>query len=165
MLTETNQLGFSRSHGYDAVGNQIEMFVGAASPQETRSGRKIVYGYDALNRRTSESWLDANAQSISLHSYSYNALGNLITAILSTRGYANEPDSKYSYGYDALNRLVTLDNAGTNGVPTVIFGYVYDGVGRLMSVSDRINGTSASQTSYAYDPKLLSPGLEYRTSG
>jgi hypothetical protein len=36
MLTETNQLGFSRSHGYDAIGNQIEMVVGAASPQETR---------------------------------------------------------------------------------------------------------------------------------
>jgi RHS repeat-associated protein len=135
LLTETNQLGFSRSRVYDAVGNQIEMV--------DRNGRKIVYGYDALNRRTSESWLDVNAQSIRLHSYSYNALGNLITAI--------EPDSKYSYGYDALNRLVTLNNAGTNGVPTVIFGYVYDGVGRLMSVSDRINGTNASQTSYAYD--------------
>jgi RHS repeat-associated protein len=135
LLTETNQLGFSRSRVYDAVGNQIEMV--------DRNGRKIVYGYDALNRRTSESWLDADAQSIRLHSYSYNALGNLITAI--------EPDSKYTYGYDALNRLVTLDNAGTNGVPTVIFGYVYDGIGRLMSVSDRINGTNASQTSYAYD--------------
>jgi YD repeat-containing protein len=75
--------------------------------------------------------------------YTYDAVGNVITA--------NDPDAKYTYGYDALNRLSKKDNTGTNGVPSVAFTYLYDEVGRLITVSDRINGVNASQTDYIYD--------------
>ncbi len=57
----------------------------------------------------------------------------------------------YAYSYDALNRLVTLDNSGTNGVPVVTFTYLYDEVGRMVAVADEINGTNTSQTDYTYD--------------
>jgi RHS repeat-associated protein len=42
-------------------------------------------------------------------------------------------------------------NAGTSGAPAVAFNYLYDTVGRLVSVSDRINSTNVGQTDYTFD--------------
>jgi YD repeat-containing protein len=61
------------------------------------------------------------------------------------------PDSKYTFSYDAINRTTGIDNTGTNGVPTVAFTYAYDAVSNLVSADDRINSTNASQTNYTYD--------------
>jgi RHS repeat-associated protein len=44
-----------------------------------------------------------------------------------------------------------VDNARTIGVPAVAFNYLYDVMGRLVTVGDRINNTNAGQTDYAYD--------------
>jgi RHS repeat-associated protein len=44
-----------------------------------------------------------------------------------------------------------VDNAGTTGVPTVAFNYLYDTVGRLVTVGDRLNNTNAGQTDYTFD--------------
>jgi RHS repeat-associated protein len=135
LLKETNQLGFSRSHAYDAVGNQIEMI--------DRNNRKTTYGYDSLNRRTGENWIGVGGVNLRSIGYTYNAVGNVITA--------TDPDAKYTYGYDALNRLTSLDNTGTAGVPAVVFNYLYDAVGRLVTVGDRISGSNAGQTDYTFD--------------
>jgi RHS repeat-associated protein len=75
--------------------------------------------------------------------YTYDAVGNMLTV--------TDPDAKYTYGYDALNRISSVDNAGTIGVPAVAFNYLYDTVGRLVTVGDRINNTNVSQTNYAFD--------------
>jgi RHS repeat-associated protein len=76
---------------------------------------------------------------------------------------ANDPDAKYTYSYDALNRVVTLDNSGTNGVPAVTFTYSYDEVGRMVAVADKINGTNTGQTDYVYD--LLNRAARITQSG
>jgi RHS repeat-associated protein len=147
LLTDTNQLGFSRRYGYDAVGNQVEMI--------DRNNRKTTYGYDSLNRRTGENWIGAGGVSLRSIGYTYDAVGNMITA--------NDPDAKYTYSYDALNRVVTLNNSGTKGVPAVTFTYSYDEVGRMVAVADRINGTNTSQTDYTYD--LLNRATRITQSG
>jgi RHS repeat-associated protein len=147
LLTDTNQLGFSRRYGYDNVGNRVEMI--------DRNNRKTTYIYDSLNRRTGENWAGVGGVSLRAIDYTYDAVGNMITA--------NDSDAKYTYIYDALNRLATLDNSGTNGVPAVTFIYSYDEVGRVVAVADKINGTNISQTDYTYD--LLDRATRITQSG
>jgi RHS repeat-associated protein len=135
LLTETNQLGFTRSHSYDAVGNEIE--------RVDRNGRKTVYQYDGLNRKTGETWIGANGQGLRATSYAYDAVDNLVGAI--------DPDAQYIYTYDAINQITSTSNTGTTGVPAVVFAYSYDGVGNLITVNDSINGTAAGNTNYLFD--------------
>ena len=74
---------------------------------------------------------------------SYDAVGHLLSA--------TNPDSSYSYSYDGVDRVSSIDNTGTVGVPAVKFNYSYDAVGNLLTVNDSINGTSAGITGYTYD--------------
>jgi RHS repeat-associated protein len=108
-----------------------------------RDGRAISYGYDTLNRQTTENWLDGSNATIKTFSSSYDAIGHLISS--------TNPDASYSYGYDAVYRIVSIDNAGTVGIPAVKFNYAYDAVGNLLTVNDSINGTNAGITGYTYD--------------
>jgi YD repeat-containing protein len=90
----------------------------------TQNDRKTTYSYDTLNRRTTENWIGSAGQSLRSISYSYDAVGNLLTTI--------GPDYSYTYSYDALDRLATVDNTGSNGVPEVVLSYSYDAGGRLV---------------------------------
>jgi RHS repeat-associated protein len=87
--------------------------------------------------------LDNSGATIKTFGSTYDAVGRLVTAVNS--------DSSYSYTYDALDRLSSIDNTGTVGVPAVKFNYTYDAVGNLLTVNDVINGTSAGITGYTYD--------------
>jgi YD repeat-containing protein len=53
--------------------------------------------------------LVGTGQSLRAIGYTYDAVGNMLTV--------TDPDAKYTYGYDALNRISSVDNAGTIGVP------------------------------------------------
>lgn len=85
---------------------------------------------DRNNRKTSENWIGAGGVSLRAIVYTYDAVGNLLTV--------TDPNAKYTYGYDALNRITSVDNAGTIGVPAVTFDYFYDAVGRLVTVGDHL---------------------------
>jgi YD repeat-containing protein len=80
-----------------------------------RDGRAISYSYDTLNRRTTENWLDASNVTIKTFSSSYDAVRHILSS--------TNPDSSYSYGYDAVDRVSSIDNTGTVGVPAVKFNY------------------------------------------
>jgi RHS repeat-associated protein len=108
-----------------------------------RNGRKVAYNYDTLNRQTSERWLDSNSATIKTFSASYDAVGHLISS--------TNPDSSYSYSYDGIDQVLSIDNTGTVGVPAVKLNYSYDAVGNLVAVNDSINGTNAGITGYSYD--------------
>jgi YD repeat-containing protein len=64
---------------------------------------------------------------------------------------STNPDSKYTYSYDAIDRVTSIDNTGTAGVPAVKFSYAYDAVGNLLTASDNISGNNAGITAYTYD--------------
>jgi translation initiation factor 6 (eIF-6) len=74
-----------------------------------------------------------------------------------------DPDSSYAYTYDGIDRVTSIDNAGTVGVPAVKFNYGYNAVGNLIVVNDSINGTSAGITGYSYD--LLNRVTQLTQSG
>jgi RHS repeat-associated protein len=135
LITDTNQLNKTRTRSYDNVGNLTQTV--------DRDGRSIAYNYDTLNRQTAENWLDASNATIKTFNSSYDAIGHLLSSI--------NPDSTYSYGYDAVDRISSIDNTGTVGVPAVKFTYAYDAVGNLVAVNDSINGASAGITGYTYD--------------
>jgi RHS repeat-associated protein len=133
LITETNQLGKTRTRAYDAVGNQVEMV--------DRNGRKTAYSYDTLNQL--RNGYDGTNTAIKTFTSVYDAVGHLLTS--------TNPDSKYSYTYDAIDRVTSIDNTGTAGVPSVKFSYAYDAVGNLLTVSDSISGNNAGITAYTYD--------------
>jgi RHS repeat-associated protein len=135
LITDTNQLNKTRTYSYDAVGNRTQTV--------DRNGRSIAYNYDTLNRQTAELWLDGSNATIKIFSSSYDAVGHLLSSI--------DPDSTYSYSYDLVDRITSIDNTGTVGVPAVKFNYSYDAVGNLIAVNDSINGISAAITGYTYD--------------
>ena len=136
LLTDTNQLGDTRSYEYDEVGNQISSI--------DRNGREINYQYDNLNRNTAEVWLDEAGNPIRTFNFEYDGASQLIDA--------EDPDSAYSYQYDLDGRITRVDNAGTEGVPNVVFDYTYDPVDNLTSVTDSINGVDAGVEEFTYDP-------------
>jgi RHS repeat-associated protein len=146
-ITDTNQLGKTQTLSYDAVGNRIKTI--------DRNGRAISYSYDGLDRETSENWLNGSNQNIKTFSYTYDAVGHLLTS--------TDPDSKYTYSYDAVDRFTSVDNTGTAGVPGVKFNYGYDAVGNLLTVNDSINGVNAGVTAYTYD--LLNRATRLTQSG
>ena len=139
-LTDTNSLGKTRSYGYDAVGDLIQSI--------DRNGRKRTYSYDVLNRQTAEHWLDSLGNDVRTFGYNYDAVGHLLEVSSQESGVRS---SKYTYSYDAVDRITGVDNLGTVGVPNVFLNYTYDAVGNLLSTTDRINGVLKGTNSYTYD--------------
>lgn len=135
LSSDTNALGKTASYQYDFAGNE--------TATTDRNGRVRKFTYDQLNRQIGEQWLDANNISIRNISYIYDAVGNLTTA--------SDPNSKYSYGYDVVNRLISVDNKDTAGVPNVLLNYTYDPADNLLKVTDTINNQLKGTTSYTYD--------------
>ena len=99
--------------------------------------------YDALDRETQEKWYDASGNLVNTINYHYDADGELTSVA--------DDDSAYSYTYDANGNTISIDNAGTPGVPRVILTYAYDPAGNVTSVSETINGQPGAVTSYQYD--------------
>jgi RHS repeat-associated protein len=149
LITDTNQLNKTRTRSYDNVGNLTQTV--------DRNGRKVSYNYDTLNRQTAERWLDGSHATIKTFSSNYDAVGHLLSS--------TNPDSTYSYSYDLIDRVTSIDNTGTMGVPAVKFNYSYDAVGNLVVVNDSINGTNAGITGYTYDLLNRVTGLTQSGTG
>ncbi|MGR3278684.1 FG-GAP-like repeat-containing protein [Acaryochloris marina NIES-2412] len=134
-VTDTNELGDTRRYSYDAVDNLIGM--------TDRNGRQFEYTYDDLDRQMEGIWLDATGNPIRTFSYTYDAADQL-TAV-------SDPYSAYTYTYDLAGRLITVDNAGTPGVPNVLLTYTYDAVNNMLTVTDTIEGQESGLEAYTYD--------------
>jgi YD repeat-containing protein len=73
----------------------------------------------------------------------YDAVGNLLTI--------TDPDSRYTFTYDALNRQTSADNAGTPGAAHVVLTNTFDAVGNRTRVRDQAGVTVDS----SYDERNL----------
>lgn len=117
-------------YDHDAVGNQTEII--------DRNGRRLEFSYDHAGRVTEERWYAAvTDELVRTMTWRYDALGNLLEA--------GDPDSHYTYAYDTLNRVTSVDNAGTPGAPRVVLTYEYDKQGNVVSTSDDSGVTVASE--------------------
>lgn len=118
------------AYGYDAAGGQNEII--------DRNGRRIEFSYDHAGRKTEERWYAAETDAlVRTATWTYDALGNLLEA--------GDPDSHYTYTYDTLDRVRTIDNAGTPGAPRVVLTHTYDKQGNVVSTSDDSGVTVASE--------------------
>lgn len=111
-----------RSFGYDAEGNQNEII--------DRNNRRREFSYDHAGRLLTEMWFAANnGQLVETISFSYDSLGNMLTA--------QNANSKYTYTYDQLNRLKSVDNEDAIAdTPRVILYYEYDAQGNVTKTTD-----------------------------
>ena len=131
----------TRSYLYDNNGNLTQY--------TDRKGRVNVYGYDALGRRTSETWYASSGDLTNSHAeqdplvYRYDLVGNLT--------YTSDPSSSTDqFTYDALNR----QTSGTTSLPDlsdVRLTNGYDANGNRTSLSAKIGTTVDFVNSYVYD--------------
>jgi RHS repeat-associated protein len=113
---------------YDPVGNVIGVI--------DRNARRTEYTPDHAGNVTEERWYSVAGDLVRTLSFTYDATGNMLTA--------NDPDSSYTFVYDALGRQTVADNAGTPKVSHVLLTYGYDAQGNVRSVSDNFGVTVGS---------------------
>ncbi|WP_253155892.1 RHS repeat-associated core domain-containing protein [Stieleria tagensis] len=128
IIRVTDSLGQSSFSDYDQVGNLVEVV--------DRNGRRIEFSYDLLDRLDTETWWQGTS-AVNHVQYRYDAVGNLLGA--------SDVSSQYSNRYDALNRVLTVDNAGTANVPHVVLSYVFDAAGNRTAVYDNTGVTVTSE--------------------
>ena len=111
-----------------------------------RNGRRIEYQYDFAGRLLTEQWFAANSDTlVNQLEFTYDELGNQLTAVDLKVSDQDDSESFLTFTYDALNRLETVDNAGTPDAPNVILTYAYDAQGNVESVADNFGVTVRSE--------------------
>jgi RHS repeat-associated protein len=130
--TEIDPLSKVTTYSYDVVGNLTQT--------TDRLGRIIQYGYDADDRIKTEKWLPiGGGTAVNTITYTYDDAGRTTQV--------QDVASKYAYTYDAADRLLTVNDQGTTGLPQVTLTYGHDNADNRTSVSD----TKGGLTTYAYN--------------
>jgi RHS repeat-associated protein len=118
-----------RVFGYDGEGNQTKII--------DRNGRRREFDHDPLGRLIEERWYNPDGTLVRTVTSTYDQRGNLQSI--------TDPDSSYTYTYDVLNRVTTIDNAGSPDMPHVVLSYAYDAMGNVTRTSDNFGVTVESQ--------------------
>lgn len=118
--------GKATTFSFDNKGNLLS--------RTDRNNRRIDFQYDSANRLTRETWDTGRVTT-----YVYDDAGSLRSAV--------DPDSSLTMAYDNLGRLLGVDNVGTPGAPRVVMTYSYDANGNTTQVQDSLGGV----TEYGYD--------------
>jgi len=134
MTQETDPLGKVTKYSYDGANNLIEKI--------DRNGRSTKFAYDALDRLVTEIWI-ADSATVNTITSVYDAIGNLQSV--------KDAYSELTFTYDTLDRVKTVDNAGTPEAPHVVLTYTYDATGNVQTVKDTIDGVAGATTTYTYD--------------
>src|SRR5262249_54265831 len=107
-----------------------------------RNGRLTQFVYDNLNRQTQEKWMQGGSAIRTITS-AYDAGGRLISS--------SDPDSAWTYSYDALDRLISSDNNGTPNLLRAVLTNVYDPAGNRTSLAISMAGSNIFTNTYTYD--------------
>ena len=134
-VEEENELGDSCYYVYDEGGHLVET--------TDRNEQVVEYTYDFLGNCTSEIWKDASDNTIHTFTYTYNNLGQLLTA--------SDANASYEYDYDAAGRLLEETQDLTGLTPTIVLTYQYNDLGLLSQAATTIGGVDDAVTDYIYD--------------
>src|SRR3954454_4135168 len=96
-----------------------------------------------MDREDTQAWMGTPE----VIQYAYDMVDNLTMV--------SDPSSTLSFTYDNLDRVKSVDNAGTPGAPHVVLAYTYDGAGHVLTTTDTLNGATGATTTYAYDARDL----------
>lgn len=122
--------GSTTTYAYDPAGNLTGRTDG--------NGHTTSYGYDAANQL-----IEAVTPIGAAWRYGYDQAGNLVTATTAAGTVTTTPgDGTVVYGYDELNRLITVDFS--DDTPDV--GLTYDANGNRVAMVD-----GAGAAAYTYD--------------
>jgi RHS repeat-associated protein len=118
------------TYGYDNNNNRITM---------TLPGMNLTYTYNDLDQLTN---VTNTTHGVSAQ-YAYNA-NNMLTS----KTYNNGLNT--TYGYDNLNRLISLQNKKSNGQIFSGFTYTYDNSSMITKIIDHEGNISNYEYDYAY---------------
>ncbi len=105
-------------------------------------GRVRQFAHDADHRPTAETWArPGGGTPLDTFTTAYDAAGRVASV-----GDAN---SQYAYGHDDANRLTSIDDLATPGLPRVVLTHGYDPAGHRTGLSDSLGGRYA----YGYDAR------------
>jgi YD repeat-containing protein len=112
------------------------------------------YTYDADGNLLTESFdSDGDGEPNRIFTYTYDVDGNKLTFSFDSDG-DGEPNNIYTYTYDVNgNKLTTTSDRDGDGEPNRITTYTYDADGNLLtySVDSNADGEPNSITTYTYD--------------
>jgi YD repeat-containing protein len=138
LAQEIDSLNLTTSYGYDPAGNVTSIM--------DRRGWQRQFDYDADDRLTAERWYTGVSLVRSM-AFSYNLAGDLLSA--------SDPDSSYTFSYDAAGRPITVDNSGTPSVPRVVLTNTFDASGNRTRLDDSLGGYVTTQYDSANRPTLI----------
>ncbi len=118
--SEVNPVGYTSYLAYDAAGRLVSKI--------DDLGQQVTMSYDAANRETGETWFNDGGIQVSQLTYSYDAVGNMLTAA--------DGNGAYTFTYDADDRLLAQqDMFGTTAT------YSYDAASNMTGIVDSLGGT------------------------
>lgn len=134
-VTDTNQLGYSRHFVYDASGNLVQ--------KTDRNGRVSQYEVDGWGRKTAETWLNSQGQSVRTITYAFDS-GNQLTSV-------SDPAATYNYMYDRLGQMLTDTQSLTGLSASIIVSRNYDVLGNLTQAAATLGANTDYVNNYSYD--------------
>lgn len=155
-ITESMTNGITKEYAYDAGGNKISFITkqnGVAKidtayrydkmnrlEQVSEGGQpKAIYTYDDNGNRKTLTYSNGN-----ITVYQYN-LANKLKSLTNSNNAITL--SEYSYNYYLDGNQASKNETSKNKVTE----YLYDGLGRLESETEKASGSSASAIAYTYD--------------
>jgi hypothetical protein len=126
--------------------------------------RLIGYDYSGLNQRTAENWVaDTATSSTSTNTISntYYGGGELHTTVAAAAGGGDSSkNSKYTFGYNALGQVTSVDNnggstSGTAGVPDVVLNAQYDLNGNRTALTAQVDVVSGLEMSRVRQARFI----------
>jgi RHS repeat-associated protein len=125
--TVTDQKGLTQAVGRDGSGR-------VATLTDTKSGRKLTFGYNTANHVTSvDAGPATSGGSHLIWTYSYS--GDLLTGVCSARKATETTLGCTGYTYDATPRLKGVTNPDRSTATTPNRGFAYDASGRVGTVT------------------------------
>jgi RHS repeat-associated protein len=92
-----------------------------------------------------------NADAAALTSGTLQRQINFVYDVAGQLTEASDLDSSYTFDYDGLGRMLSVDNFGTPGVANIVLSSAYDSASNRTSLSAEISGVDDFFNSYTFD--------------